>query len=98
MRAILNSTCPALGDVILDDIVWWCTCSCVYSEDKDNTSDRGREISHCIYNNYSKFNNLVIIDDMADMRPLQESLVRCDVYDRLGYRQYQDADRMLKLN
>ena len=98
MRAILNSACPALGDFTLDDIVWWCTRSWVYSDDNDNTSDRGREISHWIYNNYYKFNNLVIIDDMADMRPLQESLVRCDVYDGLGYRQYQDAYRMLKFN
>lgn len=95
MRAILNAACPALGDLIVDDKDWWCTRSWVHSDDDDNTSDRGREITHWIYNNASKFNNLVIIDDMADMRPMQGSLVRCDVYDGLGYRQYSEAEAML---
>lgn len=87
VRAILNASCPSLGDLIVDDKDWWCTRSWVHSDD-DDTSDRGREITHWIYNNAYKFNNLAIIDDMADMRPLQESLIRCDVYDGFGYRQY----------
>ena len=47
MRAILNAACPALGDLIVDDKDWWCTRSWVHSDDDDNTSDRGREITHC---------------------------------------------------
>jgi hypothetical protein len=66
-----------------------------YEEGATDTSDRGREIKNWIDNHETKFNNFVIIDDMADMRPLQESLVRCDIFDGIGFRQYEAAKSML---
>lgn len=95
LEAILNAACPSLGDLILEDAVWWKTRSWVHSDDV-NTSDRGREIQHWIFNNMTRFNNYVILDDMADMRPLQDNLVRCDVYDGIGYHQYMSAEKILK--
>jgi len=96
MEAILNAACPNLGDYIWQNHVWWKTRSWVYSDEDGKTSDRGREIQHWIENNIDRFNNFVVLDDMADMRPVQDSLVRCDVYDGMGFKQWQAADEMLK--
>lgn len=94
MEAILNAACAGLGDLVLQDDKWWRTREWVFSEDREDTSDRGREIQHWI-NNALPFNNFVILDDMADMRPLQDSLVRCDVYDGIGFREYNKAKEIL---
>lgn len=96
LEAILNANCPGLGDLILPDELWWKTRSWKHSEDSSVTSDRGRGIEHWLFNNTSRFNNYVILDDMCDMRPLQDRLVRCDLYDGIGYRQWQAADKILK--
>lgn len=95
-EALLGAACPGLGDLIIQDEVWWKTRSWVYSDDNGNTSDRGREIEHWIFNNMSRFNNYVILDDMADMRPLQDNLVKCCTYDGMGFFQYKSAEKLLK--
>lgn len=96
LEAILNAACPGLGDLIIEDEVWWKTRSWVHSDDDKNTSDRGREIEHWIFNNITRFNNYVILDDMHDMRPLQDNLVRCSTYDGIGFFQWEEADKILK--
>lgn len=75
MRAILNAACPSLGDFIFTDAKWWKTKNFIDSYDNEGSSERGREISDWIYNNAETFNNFVILYDLADMRPLQDSLV-----------------------
>lgn len=96
LEAILGAACPGLGELIVSDEVWWKTRSWVHSDDDSNTSDRGREIEHWIFNNMSKFNNYVVLDDMHDMRPLQDNLIKCDVYEGMGYSQYIAAEKILK--
>lgn len=95
MQAILSANCPNLGNYIWPSIHWWRTTVCAYEIGVSDTSDRGREIKDWIDNNETKFNNFVILDDMADMRPLQDGLVRCDPYDGMSWHNYYAAERML---
>lgn len=97
MRAILNANCPNLGNYVWPSNIWWRTTTNSYTNFEESciTSDRGREIRNWIQNHESEFNNFCILDDMADMRPLQDSLVRCDVFDGMGYREYHKAEKML---
>lgn len=99
MMAILNASCPGLGELILQDPKWWKTAPWVHcdNERERETSDRGREIENWIFNNSSRFNNYVILDDMDDMRPLQDNLVRCSTYDGIGFFQYEAAGKILKV-
>lgn len=96
IEAILNAACAGLGHLMWSDDVFWKTRGWVHSDDDTHTSDRGREIQHWIANNLTNFNHLVILDDMADMRPLQDHLVRCDLYDGIGYKQYVAANQLLR--
>lgn len=95
MEAILNANCPNLGNHIWRDSVWWKTSDWAYEEGITDTSDRGREIRQWIDHHETDFNNFCILDDMGDMRPLQESLVKCDVYEGMGWKQYHEAEKML---
>lgn len=95
MAAILSANCPNLGNYIWCDQVWWKTSHHIHAEPFDNTSDRGREVKHWIDNHETEFNNFCILDDMNDMRPLQDSLVKCDCYDGMSWQNYFDAEKML---
>lgn len=95
MEAILNASCPNLGNCIWPSSTHWRTCDWSYEEGVTNTSDRGREIKKWIDEHETKFNNFCILDDMADMRPLQDSLVKCDCYDGIGFNQYYQAEKLL---
>jgi hypothetical protein len=95
IEAILSAACPGLGVLVWEEGDWWRTRGWVYSND-DSTSDRGREIQEWIMANATRFNNFVVLDDMADMRPLQDNLVKCDVYEGMGYAQYKQAEVLLK--
>lgn len=95
MQAILNANCPNLGNYIWHSKQWWRTVTHVHTDDWMQTSDRGREIRNWIQNHETDFNNFVILDDMADMRPLQDSLVKCDTYDGMSWQNYFDAEKIL---
>lgn len=95
MQAILNAACAKLGDYIWQSHEWWRTTNCAYEIGVSDTSDRGREIKHWIDKHETQFNNFCILDDMADMRPLQDSLVKCDCYDGIGFNQYYAAEKLL---
>jgi hypothetical protein len=95
MRAILNAACPNLGNYIWQSHHHWRTSDFDFEPGWSDTSDRGREIKRWIDFHETEFNNFVILDDMADMRPLQASLVRCDIYDGMGFTQYFAAEKML---
>ena len=95
MEAILSAACPNLGRYIWQDSSHWRTGDWAYEEGITETSDRGREIKLWIDEHETEFNNFVVLDDMADMRPVQDSLVRCDFYDGFGYHQYNAAARLL---
>lgn len=95
MEAILNANCPRLGEYIWNDSLYWRTCDFIIPNEHDSTSDRGREIKHWIQNHETDFANFCVIDDMADMRPVQSSLVKCDAYDGMGWHQYRIAEKML---
>jgi hypothetical protein len=95
MRAILNANCPRLGEYIWRSNVWWKTRDYVHTAEWQQTTDRGREIQNWITLHETEFNNFVILDDMADMRPLQDSLVKCDCYDGMGWHQYYAAKKIL---
>lgn len=96
MEAILNAACSGLGDLIWQHNSDWCTPIHVWTEEYNNTSDRGREIhSWVMGSNETKFNRFVILDDMFDMRPLQDSLVQCNYYNGFGWFEYQKASDIL---
>lgn len=95
MQAILNAACQGLGNLIWPSHHWWRTSCCAWEEGVSDTSDRGREIKNWIDMHETKFNNFCIIDDMADMRPLQDSLVKCNTDDGIGLAQYLQAVRLL---
>jgi hypothetical protein len=98
MQAILDANCPNLGSKYMwQSEHWWRTATNVYTDFEEAcvTTDRGREIKNWIDNHETKFNNFCILDDMADMRPLQDSLVKCDAYDGLGWHQYRHAEKLL---
>jgi len=95
MRAILNANCPNLGNYVWHSEVWWRTTTCAYEHGITDTSDRGREIKNWIDNHEEAFNNFVILDDMADMRPVQDNLVKCDTYNGIGFMDYHKAEMIL---
>jgi hypothetical protein len=95
-QALLNAACPGLGELVWDDERWWKTVNGTVSDKWSDTSERGREIEDWIDKNNNAVNNFVILDDMADMRPLQDNLVRCSTYDGIGFFQFEEAERMLK--
>lgn len=96
MKAILSANCPNLGRFMWYDTPHWRTDSMAYEIGVTETSDRGREIKKWIDQHETQFNNFVILDDMADMRPLQASLVRCCPYDGIGFFQWQAAGKILR--
>lgn len=96
MQAILNANCPNLGNYIWPSAQWWRTVTHVHTDDWQQTSDRGREIRNWIQNHETKFNNFVILDDMMDMRPLDDNLVKCNPYDGMSWQNYHDAEMLLK--
>ena len=96
IEAILNAACAGLGDLVWNDEKWWRTTLWPYEGALGETSDRGREILHWLSNSGVLLNNYVILDDMADMRPLNESLILCSTNDGIGYSQYIAASAMLK--
>jgi hypothetical protein len=73
----------------------WKTSDFDFETGWSDTSDRGREIKRWIDAHETVFNNFCILDDMADMRPLQDSLVRCDLMDGIGFNQFKAAEAML---
>lgn len=98
MEAILGASCPNLDRHMFRSNEWWRTTNCAWEEGfDDQTSDRGREIKHWIDNNDTYFNNFVVLDDMADMRPVQDSLVRCDPYDGMSLANFLAAKKILEM-
>jgi hypothetical protein len=95
-QALLNAACPGLGELVWDDERWWKTASMVASNEWLETSDRGLEIADWVGWNRLSFNNFIILDDMADMRPVQDNLVRCSTYDGIGFFQYEEAGKILQ--
>lgn len=95
MEAILNAAYPNLGSLIWPSHQWWRTPSAAVGEDWRETSDRGREIRSWIAQHETEFNNFCILDDMDDMRPYQDSLVKCHPYDGIGFFQYELASQLL---
>jgi hypothetical protein len=97
MEAILNAACSKLGNYIWNSDIWWKTADHSFTdfETQSSTSDRGREIKNWVDNHQTKFNNFVILDDMGDMRPVQDSLVKCCPYDGIGYLEYHNAQKIL---
>lgn len=96
IAAILGAVCPNLDRYIWNKDEMWCTPRYIPPANEfDKTSDRGREIKHWIDCHPEDFNNFVIIDDMANMRPLQDNLVKCELYDGLGWHQYYAAEKIL---
>lgn len=95
MQAILNAACPNLGNYIWPHHKHWRTTDFDFECGWSETSDRGREIKRWIDANETLFNNFVVLDDMADMRPVQSSLVKCDCYDGIGFNQYHAAEKLL---
>lgn len=98
MEAILSANCPNLGNYIYRSNIWWRTSTHSYTNCTDAltmTTDRGREIKQWVDNHEGKMTNFVILDDMADMRPVQDHLVKCDCYDGLGWHQWQAAKKIL---
>lgn len=98
MEAILNAACPNLGSYLWVSHQWWrTTAAAPMDEDWQTTSSRGREIRNWIERHPDKFTNFCILDDMADMRPYQDSLVQCHPYDGIGWHQYHAAAALLSV-
>lgn len=97
MEAILAAACPNLDRYFWQCNEHWRTTNCAYENGVTDTSDRGREIKVWIDKHETKFNNFVILDDMADMRPVQHALVRCDPYDGMSLENYKTAKRILQM-
>jgi hypothetical protein len=95
-QAILDAACPGLGDLLWEDKLWWKTSSFVVANEWLETSDRGREVINWVENNCTQFNNFAVLDDMTDMRPVQDSLVRCSTYAGMWLGQYGEVGRILK--
>lgn len=95
MEAILGAACPSLDRYIWPHFKDWRTSSFDFQNEASDTSDRGREIKRWIDEHETDFNNFVILDDMADMRPLQANLVRCDLHNGIGFEEFKAAERML---
>jgi hypothetical protein len=96
MESILAAACPNLDRFFWQCNTHWRTGNMAYEEGITETSDRGREIKQWIDNHETKFNNFVVLDDMADMRPVQDNLVRCDYYEGFGFHTYMAAQKILK--
>lgn len=95
MEAILSANCPNLGRYIWRSHEHWRTSDFDFETGVSDTSDRGREIKRWIDLHETEFNSFVVLDDMADMRPVQSSLVRCDPYDGMSWQNYKDAEKLL---
>jgi hypothetical protein len=95
-QTILGAACPGLGQYVYAHQDRWRTISYVFSEvDRRYVSDRGLEISQWLEESVGKWNNYVIFDDMADMRPVQDHLVRTSLYDGISFMNYLAAKKML---
>jgi hypothetical protein len=89
------STQHALAsELVRDDERWWKTAGMVASNEWLETSNRGLEIADLGWNRLS-FNNFIIPDDMADMRPVQDNSLRCSTCDGIGFFQYEEAGKNL---
>lgn len=95
MEALLNAAYPNLGSFIWPSHQWWRTINAVGGDDWRDTAPRGREIRNWIERHETKFNNFCILDDMDDMRPYQDSLVKCHIDDGIGLGQYRQAAALL---
>jgi hypothetical protein len=96
MEAILDAACPNLGRHMVQDSVYWCTSRFVPDTALYCTStDRGREVMDWVTTAPYSVSNFVVLDDMADVSPVMDNLVRCDLYDGMGWQQYHDAEKLL---
>lgn len=95
-QTILGAACPGLGKFVYNDQHHFRTVSWVFSEEQRiYVSDRGVEIQQWLLDNEGEWNNFVVIDDMADMRPVQDHLVKVDCYEGFGFHAYMQAKKIL---
>jgi hypothetical protein len=93
IQAILNASCPNLGNkMYLDDR--WCTSS--FNGCTADKFGRGREIEAWIKANSTAFNRFAIVDDDSDMEPYMDSLVKTDTYNGIGFQDYLKISTLLK--
>lgn len=96
MQAVLGAACPGLDRFVYPDQDHWRTVSYVFSEEMQiYTSDRGREIAKWLSDNKNVWKDFVVIDDMADMRPVMDRLVKVDAYEGFGFHAYMKAKKLL---
>lgn len=94
MMSLLGAACPGLGNYVWPHQQYWRTAQ-VWDYDKEKVSDRGEEIDCWMRSNMFAYDRIVIVDDMADMRPYQGRLVKVDCYEGFGFHAYCKAKKLL---
>lgn len=95
-QTILGAACPNLDRYIWPHQDHWRTVSYVFSDiDSRYVSARGMEIAKWLEDNLGKWENCVVLDDMADMRPIQPALVKTSLYNGITFENYLEAKKKL---
>lgn len=96
MMSLLGAACPGLGHHVWQHQSYWRTNDLCWMTKREDESDRGAEIDQWLHHMQFEINRYVILDDMADMRPHQDALVKTDTYEGFGFWAYRKACAILE--